>query len=65
MNVQIIQSVPVDMNTAVAALWVDEGAGFYEFGIQKGGELVEVSQAQYGNPVAALRDGLSSWLGDR
>ena len=43
----------------------DEGAGFYEFGIQKGGELVEVSQAQYGNPVAALRDGLSSWLGDR
>lgn len=65
MNVQIIQSVQVDMNTAVAALWVDEGAGFYEFGIQKGGELVEVSQAQYGNPVAALRDGLSSWLGDR
>jgi len=65
MNVQIIQSVPVDMNTAVVALWVDEGAGFYEFGIQKGGELVEVSQAQYGNPVAALRDGLSSWLGDR
>ena len=65
MNVQIIQSVPVDMNTAVEALWVDEGAGFYEFGIQKGGELVEVSQAQYGNPVAALRDGLSSWLGDR
>lgn len=65
MNVQIIQSVPVDMNTAVAALWVDAGAGFYEFGIQKGGELVEVSQAQYGNPVAALRDGLSSWLGDR
>ena len=65
MNVQIIQSVPVDMNTSVAALWVDEGAGFYEFGIQKGGELVEVSKAQYGNPVAALRDGLSSWLGDR
>lgn len=64
MNVQIIQSVQVDMNTAVAALLVDEGAGFYEFGIQKGGELVEVSQAQYGNPVAALRDGLSSWLGD-
>ena len=64
MNVQIIQSVPVDTNTAVAALWVDEGAGFYEFGIQKGGELVEVSKSQYGNPVAALRDGLSSWLGD-
>lgn len=64
MNIQIIQSVQVDTNTAVAALGVDEGAGFYEFGIQKGGELVEVSEAQYGNPVAALRDGLSSWLGD-
>jgi len=65
MNIQIIQSVQVDTNTAVATIWVDEGAGFYEFGIQKGGELVEMSESQYGNPVAALRDGLSSWLGDR
>lgn len=64
MNIHIIQSVPVDMGTAVVALWIDEGVGFYEFGIQKDGEIREVSNNQYGHPVAALRDGLSFYLGD-
>lgn len=62
MQVQIVDSVNCDMQTAVASVWVDRGAGFYEFAILKNGEIMEMSEEIYGNPVAALRDGLTHYL---
>lgn len=64
MEFEVVESVSVDAATRVLVAWVDQGSGFYEFSIEKGGDVLEVSDRQYGNPVAALRDGLSSWLGD-
>ena len=55
----------MDMQTRVLVAYVDQGAGFYEFSIEKAGQVGEFSNAQYGNSIAALRDGLSAWLGDR
>lgn len=65
MEFEVYQSVRVDSNTLVVAAWVDQGVGFYEYAIEKDGAIVEVSDCQYGSDVAALRDGLSYWLGDR
>lgn len=65
MQFEVVESVGVDMQTRVLVAYVDQGAGFYEFSIEKAGQVVEFSNAQYGNPIAALRDGLSAWLGER
>lgn len=64
MEFEVFEAVTVDEGARVLVVWFSEGDGFFEFAVEKDGSTLEVSDKQYGNPVAALRDGLSYWLGD-
>lgn len=62
MEMQNGQFVVVGPVERVMAVWIDQGAGYWEFVVEVEGGIVELSDQMFGSEVAALRAGLNYWL---